>query len=77
MGVGAAFMIFNNENIIGVKHYRLPPLFTVQHINRIDRKNRQRLANELIDKSTDNIVVVWNKVDKTESWYHRLKKYAK
>ncbi|KAH9528762.1 hypothetical protein DERF_002677 [Dermatophagoides farinae] len=50
---------------------------TVQHINRIDRKNRQRLANELIDKSTDNIVVVWNKVDKTESWYHRLKKYAK
>ncbi|KAH9528763.1 hypothetical protein DERF_002678 [Dermatophagoides farinae] len=26
MGVGAAFMIFNNENIIGVKHYRLPPI---------------------------------------------------
>ena len=111
MGVGAAFMIFNSDNIIGVKHYRLAPycmlqqadlfaimkatnwinensnnqtvyiitnnISTVQHINRIDRKNRQRLANEIIDKSIDNIVIAWNKVDKAEPWYHRLKKYAK
>nr|XP_046918318.1 uncharacterized protein LOC124498584 [Dermatophagoides farinae] len=110
-GVGTAFMIFNNENIIGIKHHRLPPycmiqqadlfamlkatdwinencrhcivyiitnnISTVQHINRIDKKNRQRMANELINKCVDNIVIAWNKVDKTESWYHKLKKYAK
>lgn len=50
---------------------------TVQHVNRQDRKNRQRLANELIDNIENNIVIVWNKIDKGENWYRKLKKYAR
>ena len=50
---------------------------TAQHIGRRDRKNRQRLANELIDMALTNVIVAWNKIDKNEQWYQKLKKYAK
>nr|XP_046920266.1 uncharacterized protein LOC124500253 [Dermatophagoides farinae] len=68
---------FKNQNNNQTTYIITNNISTVQHVNRQDRKNRQRLANELIDNIENNIVIVWNKIDKGENWYRKLKKYAR
>ncbi|KAH9521030.1 hypothetical protein DERF_004709 [Dermatophagoides farinae] len=87
-GIGSAFMAdlftminatcwLKNQNNNQTTYIITNNISTVQHVNRQDRKNRQRLANELIDNIENNIVIVWNKIDKGENWYRKLKKYAR
>ncbi|KAH9530166.1 hypothetical protein DERF_003991 [Dermatophagoides farinae] len=64
---------FKNQNNNQTTYIITNNISTVQHVNRQDRKNRQRLANELIDNIENNIVIVWNKIDKGENWYRKLK----
>ena len=110
-GIGAAFMVFIDNNRIAVKSFRLPTygtlqqadLFTikmaiewtninlggrstyiltnnigtVQHLKRDDHRRKQSLANKIAATASNNITIMWTKVDRENQHYRKLKQVAR